>query len=159
MNSAQLYINEIKRLIEAVETTQSENIERAAELIADTPRAKKLGILQGEYTDEDYIISSTWNAIPVEVGNCYLMYLDDDYLVSEGVYAESGRSYLYEYHDQVVYSGRDMIKIESSLSEILETVSGYISMRTGRADEIGDTAYMMELGERQSQEFSPNDNE
>ena len=35
MNSAQLYINEIKRLIEAVENTQAENIERAAELIAD----------------------------------------------------------------------------------------------------------------------------
>ena len=35
MNSAQLYINEIKRLVEAVENTQAENIERAAELIAD----------------------------------------------------------------------------------------------------------------------------
>ena len=35
MNSAQRYINEIKRLIEAVETTQQENIERAAELVAD----------------------------------------------------------------------------------------------------------------------------
>jgi len=147
---------------DTVQITSSEGILKAvdaAELIADTPRAKKLGILQGEYTDEDYIISSTWNAIPIEIGNSYLMYLDDDYLETEGVYAESGRSYLYEYHDQVVYSGRDMIKIESSLSGILETVSGYISMRTGRADEIGDTAYMMELGERQSQEFSPDDNE
>ena len=35
MNSAQRYINEIKRLIEAVENAQGENIESAAELIAD----------------------------------------------------------------------------------------------------------------------------
>ena len=35
MNSAQRYMNEIKRLIEAVETTQNENIEKAATLIAD----------------------------------------------------------------------------------------------------------------------------
>ncbi len=143
---------------DTVQITSSEGILKAvdaAELIADTPRAKKLGILQGEYSDDDYIIASTWDAIPVEVGNCYLMYLDDDYLESEGVYAESGRSYLYEYHDQVVYSGRDMIKNESSLSEILETVSGYISMRTGRADEIGEAAYLLELQDRQIQERYP----
>lgn len=147
---------------DTVQITSSEGILKAldaAALIADTPRAKKLGILQGEYTEEDYIISSTWDAIPIEVGNCYLMYLDDDYLESEGVYAESGRSYLYEYHNQTVYSGRNMTKSESNLSAILDTVNSYISMRTGRADEIGDTAYMMELGERQSQEFSPDDNE
>ena len=35
MNSAQRYIDEIKRLVDAVETTQGENIERAAMLIAD----------------------------------------------------------------------------------------------------------------------------
>ena len=35
MNSAQLYINEIKRLVDAVEATQGENIEKAATLIAD----------------------------------------------------------------------------------------------------------------------------
>jgi uncharacterized phosphosugar-binding protein len=35
MNSAQLYINEIKRLVEAVEATQGESIEKAAGLIAD----------------------------------------------------------------------------------------------------------------------------
>ena len=35
MNSAQRYINEIKRLIEAVENTQKENIEKAATFIAD----------------------------------------------------------------------------------------------------------------------------
>jgi len=145
---------------DTVQITSSEGILKAADaadLIADTPRAKKLGILQGEYTDEDYVISSTWNAIPIEVGNCYLMYLDDDYLETEGVYAESGRSYLYEYHDQSVYSGRDMIKNDSTLTEIMETVGGYISTRTGRADEIGDTAYMLELGERQNREKHPED--
>ena len=35
MNSTQRYIDEIKRLVEAVEGTQQENIERAATLIAD----------------------------------------------------------------------------------------------------------------------------
>jgi len=122
----------------------------AAELVADSPRAKKLGILQGEYTDEDYIISSTWNAIPIEVGNCYLMYLNDDHWEEEGVYTESGRGFLYEYHGQTVYSGREMTKSERTLSEIIGTVDRYIAGRTGRADEIGAAAYMQELGKRQN---------
>lgn len=146
-------VDEKLQIGDMVEITSSEGILKATEaaaLIGNTPRAQKLGILQGEYSEDDYIISSTWNAIPIEAGNCYLMYLDDDHLESEGVYAESGRSYLYEYHGQTVYSGRDMVRSELDLSEIMETVKGYISMRTGRADEIGDTAYMIELGEQQS---------
>ena len=38
MSSAQRYIDEIKRLVDAVETTQGENIERAAMLIANTSK-------------------------------------------------------------------------------------------------------------------------
>ncbi|MBE6657885.1 MAG: hypothetical protein E7604_05505 [Ruminococcaceae bacterium] len=143
---------------DTVRVTSSEGILKAtdaAALVADTARAKKFGILQENYAEEDYIVSSTWNAIPIEVGNCYLMYLNDVYLEKEGVYAESGRSYLYEYHGQTVYSGRDMIKNDLTLTEIINTVESYITMRTGRADEIGDDAYIDELGEKQQREKHP----
>ena len=40
MNSAQRYIDEIKRLVLAVESTQQENMERAASLIADALLSK-----------------------------------------------------------------------------------------------------------------------
>ena len=143
---------------DTVRVTSTEGILKATEaaaLVADTARAKKYGILQDAYAEEDYIASSTWNAIPIEVGNCYLMYLNDAYLEKEGVYAESGRSYLYEYHGQTVYSGRDITKNDLTLTEIMETVGSYISMRTGRADEIGDDAYIDELGEKQQREKNP----
>lgn len=143
---------------DTIKITSSEGILKATEaaaLVADTAQAKKFGILQGEYAEDEYIASSTWNAIPIEVGHNYLMYLNDAYLEKEGVYAESGRSYLYEYHGQTVYSGRDMIKNEQSLKEILKTVSHYITLRTGRADEIGDDAYILELGEQQKNNLPP----
>ncbi len=37
--------------------------------------AKKLNILQGEYNDNEYITSSTWDAVPIEVGKTYIMFI------------------------------------------------------------------------------------
>ena len=51
----------------------------AAAMVKDTLRAKKFGILQGEYADNEYIRCSTWGAIPIEVGKSYILFLTDEY--------------------------------------------------------------------------------
>lgn len=122
----------------------------AAEIVSETPRAQKLGILQGEYNDNDYIRCSAWDAIPIEVGKTYLMYLDDCYLEREGKYAESGRTYLFEYADNAVYQKRNMEDTGLSFHEILTQVKDHIDKRTGRADEIGYYPYLEELGRQQA---------
>lgn len=122
----------------------------AAAMVAGTSRAKKLGILQGEYADNEYILSSMYDAIPIEVGKTYLMFLTDEYLENEGVYAESGRMFLYEIDGQTVHSGRAMTLSEASADNVIDTILAQIAQRTGRADEIGSSAYMLELGERQA---------
>lgn len=137
--------------------TSSEGILKAADaaaMVADTPRAKKLGILQGAYADNEYILSSTYDAIPIEVGKTYLMFLSDEYLENEGVYAESGRMFLYEIEDQVVHTGRAMTLSEDSTDDVIDTIMAQIALRTGRADEIGSSAYMWELAERQAADES-----
>lgn len=142
-----------------IEVTSSEGILKASEaaaLIKDTPRAQKLGILQGEYQDNEYIVSSTWDAIPIEVGKTYVMYLTDRYLESEGVYAESGRSFLYEYSGKTIYSSRSMEKSDTSLAAVISDIEAQIALRTGRADEVGADQYMEELGARQQAEREEN---
>ena len=121
----------------------------AAAMIKDTPRAQKLGILQGEYQDNEYIRSSNWNAIPIEVGGSYIMYLEDRYLDSDGLYAETGREYLYEISGSKIYSERDKIKNDMTYKQIINMIETQISKRTGRADEIGVSKYIDELGEQQ----------
>lgn len=143
-----------------ISVTSSEGIIKAAEaaaMIKATPRAKKLGILQGEYQDNEYITSSTWDAMPIEVGKTYIMFITDRYLADEGVYAESGRSFLYKVEEQTVFSGRTMAANEQSTNAILNDIISQIEVRTGRADEVGATQYMMELRERQAQMIDTDD--
>lgn len=142
---------------DSLPVTSSEGIMKAADaaaMVADTPRARKLGILQGEYANNEYILCSTWNAVPIEVGKTYLMFLTDEYLEAEGVYAENGRMFLYEIEDQVVHTGRAMTLSEDSTDDVIDTITAQIALRTGRADEIGSSAYMWELAERQAAEES-----
>lgn len=149
-----LDVNDTLETGDIISVTSSEGIIKAAEaaeMIKDTPRAKKLGILQGEYQDNEYIISSTWDAIPIEVGKTYIMFITDRYLDDEGVYSESGRSFLYEVEEQTVFSSRAMTINDNSTNDILSDIISQIEIRTGRADEVGATQYMIELGEQQSQ--------
>ncbi len=124
----------------------------AAAIVKDDPRAKKLGILQGEYQDNEYIRSSTWDAVPIEVGKTYIMFLTDEYLENEGVYADTGRKYLFEIDGRKVRSGREAAVDERTAKELLNEIKAQIKVRTGRVDEVGWSQYVDELGERQRQE-------
>jgi len=124
----------------------------AAEMFKYSSRAQKYGIVQGDYADNEYFVSSVWNAIPIEVGKQYIMYLTDEYLETDGVYAEGGRQFLYEYTEQNVYSTRD--RIPESTDQVIEKIKSHIANRTGRADEIGYYPYLDELAEKQRNEKS-----
>ncbi len=136
-----------------IHMTSGEGIAKAADaaaIIRNTPRAQKLGILQGDYGDNDYIVSSTWDAIPIEVGKRYLIYMSDEYLASEGVYAEDGYSYLYEIDGNTVRCGLDALTDSRTPEELIAAVEAQIASRTGRADEVGSSQYIDELGKAQA---------
>ena len=149
-----LDVNDTLKSGDIISVTSSEGIMKASDaaaMIKDTPRAKKLGILQDEYQDNEYITSSTWDAIPIEVGKTYIMFITDRYLADEGVYAESGRRFLYEVEEQTAFSGRAMTADAKSTNDILNDIASQIELRTGRVDEVGAEQYIRELGERQAQ--------
>lgn len=149
-----LDVNDSLDIGDVIPVTSSEGIIKAtdaAALIKDTPRAQKLGILQGEYQENEYITSSTWDAIPIEVGKTYIMFVTDRYLADEGVYSESGRSFLYEVSEQTVFSSRTMSMNERSTNDLLDDIFSQIELRSGRVDEVGASQYMRELGEQQAQ--------
>lgn len=125
----------------------------AAEIVKEDMTAKKLNVLQGEYDDNEYIVSSCWDAVPIEVGKTYIMFITDRYLESEGIYSESGRSFLFEYDDQIIKHERSMVRIAKSTNDIVAEIENQAKLRTGRVDEVGTFQYMLELGERQNREM------
>lgn len=135
-------VDDSLKIGDTITVSSSEGIMKAseaAELVKDDPVAKKLNILQGEYSDNEYITSSTWDAVPIEVGKTYIMFITDRYLETEGLYSESGRSFLFECDD-------------SNTDDIIEKIRAQAQLRTGRAVEVGASQYMNELGERQRNE-------
>ena len=110
---------------------------------------RKTGMFdRSEYYENEYVISSNYNAIPIEIENEYIIFLTDAYLESEHVFAESGYSYLYKVKDGYAFSGIKQDKVELE-SDVLEMIIAQIEERTGRADEIGYFAYISELGKKQ----------
>jgi len=99
--------------------------------------------LTGEYGENDWIIASNHNALPVEVGKTYLMFLTDDYLEAHGMYAECGSQYLFEYKGGLFPSL--YAENEDAAAVTLADVKSAVKNRTGRADEIGMEAYISEL--------------
>lgn len=99
-----------------------------------------LRYLTGEYGENDYIRCSNHGALPVEVGKTYLMFLTDDYYEDYEMYVECGRQYLFEYDKNGLYAENDDAK---GLS--VNDIKTAIGSRTGRADEIGRDAYILEL--------------
>ena len=99
-----------------------------------------LRYLTGEYGENDYIRCSSHGALPVEVGKTYLMFLTDDYYEDYEMYVECGRQYLFEYKSGRLYAENDDAK-DLTLTDI----KAAIDSRTGRADEIGRDAYILEL--------------
>lgn len=140
---------------DSITVSSSEGILPANEakaLYHDSAYAKKYGVMQGEYSADDYVRSSFDNAIPIQVGETYLMYLTDRYFAREEVYAENGQQYLYLCKDNTLYAGREGVKTDVTLEKMKMQVSKQMAARTGRADEIGHSAYLNELGKRQAEE-------
>lgn len=129
-----------------ITVSATEGVLRASEakaLIGDSARAQKFGILQNEsYADNEYVRASACNAIPIEVGKTYLMYVTDQYLEEEGLYAHMGRSHLFECNDNEVRIGRTFNLAESSFDEILTEAKTLIAQRSGQADILGYTGYI-----------------
>ena len=137
---------------DSITVTSPQGIIKGTEFVKlakNSKHAQKYGYANREYTENDYIISSVFDGIPIEEGKKYIMYLSDDYLEKYSVYPDIGRMYLYEYTYGVLYKGSDYIKMNVSIKELEAQISKDIKNRTGRADEIGVDAYIDELGELQ----------
>ena len=78
------------------------------------------------------------------------MFIADDYLETEGVYAETGYSYLFEYSDNTVRNSRAATLNSNSTDDILQAIEAQLELRTGRVDEVGYYQYLDELGAAQS---------
>lgn len=102
-----------------------------------------LRYLTGDYGENDYIRCSNQGALPVEVGKTYLMFLTDDYFEDYEMYVECGSQYLFEYRS----GGKLYAENDDAKSVTLDDVKSAIANRTGRADEIGRDAYILELAE------------
>ena len=119
------------------------------ELFGNSERAQKIGYANREYEDNEYIASSSYKGIPVEVNKTYIMYLTDMYFESENLYAETGRQFIYEYTNGVLYQGLDYQKMDIDIEQLKNQITTDIKNRTGRVDEIGYDNYLEELGEIQ----------
>lgn len=151
----EIYLDVGKRLsVGDVVTVSSNNgIVKASEaekLFKNSAAASKYGILQdGPYAENDYIVYSMFDGIPIEVGNTYVLYLTDDYLDTENVYADIGYSYSYVITDSGVYGGADIVKLNMNEEELRNLVKKGISKRTGRVQEVGRNQYISELAAEQ----------
>ena len=121
-------------------------------LVRNSAQAQKTGLAYREYKDNEYIVSSYNNSIPIEIGRTYLLYLTDRYLENYDVYSTSGRRLSYEYTDGVLFHGTNYEKMDICLEQLKEQIFSDIRNRTGRADEIGFYAYTDELAEIQQRE-------
>ena len=119
------------------------------ELTKHSPHAQKYGYANQTFQPNEYFTASTFNAIPIETGKQYIVYLTDDYLQSENVYAEIGREYLYECTDSTVRQGLNQTKTSLTLTDLETQIAADLAARTGRADLVGTAQYIEELGERQ----------
>lgn len=121
----------------------------AAEKFGNKPRMQKVGLLQGEYTENDYVMGSVYGCIPLEVGEVYILFITDRYIDVENIYADSSRSFVYKIEGNRVYTGRDKEISEFKKNELVKMLESYTSKRTGMVDDVGAFEYMRWLGERQ----------
>ncbi|MBQ3126546.1 MAG: hypothetical protein IJC15_05690 [Clostridia bacterium] len=123
----------------------------AKALYNNSAYSQKYGVLQGTYAPNEFVRSSFDNAIPIQAGETYLMYLTDRYFLQEKVYAENGGQFLYLIQNNKVYTGRNGEKNSLTLGKLKQEVGAQMAARTGRADEIGHSAYLTELGQKQQE--------
>ncbi|MCQ2425986.1 MAG: hypothetical protein MJ070_07560 [Lachnospiraceae bacterium] len=98
-----------------------------------------------EYGEHQYMAQASLS-FPIEVGKTYLMFLDDPYVESDGVYAETGEYLLYLIEDGKVYVGDpngnpEPVLSDQTYEELLTELTAHAEKRTGLADEIGFYPY------------------
>lgn len=120
-------------------------------LVGNSAHAQKFGYANQEYRDNEYVASSAFQGIPIEVGRTYIIYLTDMFLRSDGLYADIGKQFIYEYTEGVIFQGLEYQRMDMTLAQLTEQISIDISNRTGRADELGFDNFVRELGEIQRQ--------
>ena len=77
----------------------------------------RIAAAAASYGDRAFVICSESDAIPIEVGRTYLMFLSSD--APKGQYAEVGASCLYEIDGQTVRQGRRRLTCECSADELI----------------------------------------
>ena len=80
-------------------------------------------VLTEPCTDNDYISSSHFNAVPIEIGRTYIVYLSSDSLETCGYYDEIGYSYLYEVVGEDIYTGSERILSEMTLADAEQEIA------------------------------------
>ncbi len=122
----------------------------AAELVKYPLTFKGQKILTGTYTDDDWILSSQWNAVPMEVGGTYIVYLSSETLQREGYYTECGYSLLYETDGDLIYTGTDRehflagtyrVLSDKTLEDVEKEIAAQLTSRKGYVDELGHDLY------------------
>ena len=145
-------VNNMLKIGDTVKVSTAKGIIKGRDfnkIAGNSAHAQKFGYANKNYEDNEYIVSSSFGGIPVEEGKTYIMYLTDRYFENEKLYAETGRQFIYEYSDGVLYQGLDYEKMDINIIKLKEQITRNIKNRTGRADEIGFDNYIDELGEMQ----------
>ncbi|MBQ8333592.1 MAG: hypothetical protein IJX93_07455 [Clostridia bacterium] len=84
--------------------------------------------LTESYTDSDYISSSHFNAVPIEIGGTYIVYLSSDSLERYGYYNEIGYSYLYEAVGENIYTSSERVLSEKKLEDVEKEIDNQLKM-------------------------------
>jgi hypothetical protein len=111
------------------------------DMAGSSAHAQKFGYLNGEYTDNDYFISSSFNKIVLEVGKQYIIYLTDSTKESYGVYTDRSYGFVYEYSDGHLYSEIDRKESSKTIEMLEQEIYEEASNRTGIVEEIGISGY------------------
>lgn len=86
--------------------------------------------IDGEYSDDEYVLLSSFESIPFEEGKTYIMYLTDQYLDRVKWYGETGYGFSYEYTDGILYHGINYEKMNITIDQLKEQISSDIMNRS-----------------------------
>ena len=82
-----------------------------------------------DYEENEYILSSSFNSIPFEVGRAYIMYLTDYWSEQDNYYFETGYEFSYEYTEGILYYGIDYKRMDIDINELKEQILNDVKNR------------------------------
>ena len=82
-----------------------------------------------EYEENEYILSSSFNSIPFEVGRTYIMYLTDNWIEKNNCYYETGYEFAYEYTEGTLYYGIEYKRMDIDIIELKEQILNDVKNR------------------------------